>query len=393
MMGWFILQTRMIRLGFWTLKYASIWSLLIWGSFSDLLATICNVYTIELCFDWSFRCLWLWTFCVRLFFCCRSWMSREECETQPCRPSSVLSLVTVLWVKPACSSLTPQTSFPLNMFLRWVCGHVGGQLITAEMTEFVSPTGVRQLCRNRDDRRRAIHFGSVWYSRCALPPTHTIICDHPLSASLCYHDVCFLQVRKTMTGYGRWVIHRQMCSWSVSLSSPPLPLKMSKKRWIFVLNSYISCHISVDQLFVICPWTVGSRDHPPLSKDTLPAGGDSDWLAGWPVHHREAGQEQAEAHHSGDGWEAGERPQGCKICGVLSTHAGTWLWIWILCVHTHTHTTDELMRVHPRSRRNFDHVRCTQLQNNSVESADVQPVPCCSAPSFLLLSEQLLHSC
>lgn len=98
-----------------------------------------------------------------------------------------------------------------------------------------------------------------------------------------------------------------------------------KGDFFLVLNSYIPCHTSVDQQFVICPWTVGSRDHPPLSKDTLPAGGDSDWLAGWPVHHREAGQEQAEAHHSGDGWEAGERPQGCKICGVLSTHTGTWL--------------------------------------------------------------------
>lgn len=72
------------------------------------------------------------------------------------------------------------------------------------------------------------------------------------------------------------------------------------------------------------PWVyaVGSRDHPPLSKDPLPASWDSDWLAGWPIYYRETGQEQAKAHHSGDSWEAGERPQGGEICGVLSPHAG-----------------------------------------------------------------------
>lgn len=67
---------------------------------------------------------------------------------------------------------------------------------------------------------------------------------------------------------------------------------------------------------------VGSRDHPPLSKDPVPVGGDSDWSARRPVHHREAGQEQAEAHHSWDGRETGQRPQGRQICGVLSPHAG-----------------------------------------------------------------------
>lgn len=110
-------------------------------------------------------------------FCCRYWMSREECETQPCRPSSVLSLVTVLWVKPACSSLTPQTSFPPNMFLRWVCGRVGEDCVIAtefvavEITECVSVSGVWQLRCNCDDWRRALHSGSVWYSRYAFPPT------------------------------------------------------------------------------------------------------------------------------------------------------------------------------------------------------------------------------
>ena len=44
--------------------------------------------------------------------------------------------------------------------------------------------------------------------------------------------VCFLQVRKITTGYDLWVILRQMSSSSVSLSCPPPPLKMSKKRQV-----------------------------------------------------------------------------------------------------------------------------------------------------------------
>lgn len=44
--------------------------------------------------------------------------------------------------------------------------------------------------------------------------------------------ICFLQVRRTTTGYDLWVIPRQTSSLSVSPSCPPLPLKMSKKRQV-----------------------------------------------------------------------------------------------------------------------------------------------------------------
>lgn len=68
---------------------------------------------------------------------------------------------------------------------------------------------------------------------------------------------------------------------------------------------------------------MGPRDHPSLSKDALPSSWDSDRPAGRPLHHREAGQEQAEAHHPRDGREAGQRPEGCEIRGVLRPHTGT----------------------------------------------------------------------
>lgn len=69
--------------------------------------------------------------------------------------------------------------------------------------------------------------------------------------------------------------------------------------------------------------SVGSRDHPPLSKDALPVSRDTDRLAGRPLHYREARQEQAEAHLSGDSREACTRPQGCQIRGVFSSYTGT----------------------------------------------------------------------
>uniref|UniRef100_A0A8C7PLF5 Uncharacterized protein n=1 Tax=Oncorhynchus mykiss TaxID=8022 RepID=A0A8C7PLF5_ONCMY len=45
-------------------------------------------------------------------------MSREVSKAQLCKRSSVLWWVTELWVKPVCSSPTPQTSSPLNMYPR-----------------------------------------------------------------------------------------------------------------------------------------------------------------------------------------------------------------------------------------------------------------------------------
>lgn len=94
-----------------------------------------------------------------------------------------------------------------------------------------------------------------------------------------------------------------------------------------MFTSLFSCTCTCDTAcwslyYPLFVYPVGSRDHSPLSKDPLPASWDSDWLAGWPIYHREAGQEQAKAHHSGDSREAGKRPQGCEICGVLSPHAG-----------------------------------------------------------------------
>lgn len=97
---------------------------------------------------------------------------------------------------------------------------------------------------------------------------------------------------------------------------------------------------------------MGSRDHPPLSKDSIPASWDSDWLAGWPVHHREAGQEQAEAHHSWDSWEAGKRPQGCEIRGVLSSHTGN-MTLHILS-HMSITPADELQLICLRSQNSWE---------------------------------------
>lgn len=93
---------------------------------------------------------------------------------------------------------------------------------------------------------------------------------------------------------------------------------------------------------------MGSRDHPPLSKDPLPASWDSDWLAGWPIYHWEAGQEQAKANNSRDSREAGKRPQGCEICGVLSPHAGNW-YIEMINIHRHCLGTHHL---HVNGHRN-----------------------------------------
>ena len=72
----------------------------------------------------------------------------------------------------------------------------------------------------------------------------------------------------------------------------------------------------------MCWVLVGTGDNAPLPQDPLPAGGHPDRPAGRPLHHREAGQEQAEAHHPRDGGEAGPRPEGGQIRGVLGPHPG-----------------------------------------------------------------------
>lgn len=67
---------------------------------------------------------------------------------------------------------------------------------------------------------------------------------------------------------------------------------------------------------------MGTGDHPPLSKDTLPACGDADRSERRPVYYREACEKQTEADHSRDGREAGQRPEGRQVRGVLRSHAG-----------------------------------------------------------------------
>lgn len=84
-----------------------------------------------------------------------------------------------------------------------------------------------------------------------------------------------------------------------------------------ILLVYFVC---IESAFILIP--VGTGDHPPLSKDSLPACGDANRSEGWPLHHREACKKQTEANHSGDGREAGSRPESSQVCGVLRSHAG-----------------------------------------------------------------------
>ena len=67
---------------------------------------------------------------------------------------------------------------------------------------------------------------------------------------------------------------------------------------------------------------MGPRDHPSLSEDPVPAGRHPGGLARGRADLREAGQEQAEADHAGDGREAGQGVEGGQVCGVLGTDAG-----------------------------------------------------------------------
>lgn len=120
-----------------------------------------------------------------------------------------------------------------------------------------------------------------------------------------------------------------------------------------------------NSIFLVC-WLllfvnpVGSRDHPSLSKDPLPPSRDPDWLAGWPLNYREAGQEQAKAHHSWDSWEAGERPQGCQICGVLSPHTGNTQYACTKSTHSLSNALEKLMQ-EQRKWRKEEHVHISPL--------------------------------
>lgn len=64
--------------------------------------------------------------------------------------------------------------------------------------------------------------------------------------------------------------------------------------------------------------TVGAWDYPSLSKDPIPVGWNSDWLARRSFNHWKACQEQAETYFS---WDSRETCQGFKsseICGMFS---------------------------------------------------------------------------
>lgn len=61
--------------------------------------------------------------------------------------------------------------------------------------------------------------------------------------------------------------------------------------FIFILNLKPQCLTLLCGMVLTFVFVhlVGSRDHPPLSKDALPSSRDSDRLARWSFHYREAG--------------------------------------------------------------------------------------------------------
>lgn len=70
-------------------------------------------------------------------------------------------------------------------------------------------------------------------------------------------------------------------------------------------------------------FAVGTWDLPSLPENAVFAGRHSNRFKGRCSHHRETGQKQAKAPHHGDGREASEGIESCKIRGMLSTHAGS----------------------------------------------------------------------
>ena len=70
---------------------------------------------------------------------------------------------------------------------------------------------------------------------------------------------------------------------------------------------------------------MGTGDLPPLPKDALPPGGNSDRFEGRRGHHREVGQEQAEAPHHGDWREAGQGAQSGQIRRMQCPNAGSFI--------------------------------------------------------------------
>jgi len=70
-------------------------------------------------------------------------------------------------------------------------------------------------------------------------------------------------------------------------------------------------------------FAVGSRNYTSLSENAILVSGNADWFARWCCNYREVGQEQTEANHIRTGREASKGAEGCQICWMLSTNAGT----------------------------------------------------------------------
>lgn len=66
---------------------------------------------------------------------------------------------------------------------------------------------------------------------------------------------------------------------------------------------------------------MGTGDNAPLSEDAVPARRDADRSARRAEHTGEAGQEQAETHHTGAGREAGQGTEGGQVRRVLGADA------------------------------------------------------------------------
>lgn len=69
-------------------------------------------------------------------------------------------------------------------------------------------------------------------------------------------------------------------------------------------------------------FTVGSRDHAPLSKDTVFASWNTDRFTWRKWHIGEVGKEQTETDHIGAGRKVGEGIESCQICRMLGIDSG-----------------------------------------------------------------------
>ena len=69
--------------------------------------------------------------------------------------------------------------------------------------------------------------------------------------------------------------------------------------------------------------SVGARDCPSLSENSLPSGWNSGGFAGPTCHHRKVGQEPTEADLVRGRWEVGTRVEGSQIRGVFCPNPGS----------------------------------------------------------------------